>query len=73
MSEHMIVQVWKEPQLRSELSPEQLAAMPSHPSGDGLGELTEVELRGVGAPFGAASGWVCTITDECPNSVFVCC
>jgi len=68
-----IVRFWKNPQMRAGLSKDQLASMLPHPSGEGLGELTRFDLRGGKAPFDAGTGWICTLTDDCPNSVVVCC
>jgi hypothetical protein len=36
-----------------------------------LVSLTDEELEE--AAGAAGCGWSCTITDDCPNSVFVCC
>lgn len=35
-------------------------------------EVSEMELEEI-AGGKKGCGWMCTITDECPNSVFVCC
>ncbi|KPU50914.1 type A2 lantipeptide [Bacillus wiedmannii] len=33
--------------------------------------VTDEELQE--AAGAAGCGWLCTVTDDCPNSVFVCC
>ena len=79
MSKSMIVRAWKDPQFRAGLTPEQLALVGAHPSGEGLGELGEAELRGiVGGQAQTQSngcGAACTITAECNAGTFVvpCC
>lgn len=71
MASDVLIRAWKQPEMRVDANASDLAA---HPSGTGLGELTRNELRSTVAPFQAkSSGWVCTLTDECPNSVLVCC
>ncbi len=72
MGKDMIVRAWKDAQYRANLTPDQLAAIGSHPAGEGLGELDETELRGIA--FGISDG-VATITVECyvGTLVFACC
>ncbi len=73
MSKSMIVRAWKDAQYRASLAPDQLAAIGSHPAGEGLGELDESELRGIVG--GQGCGIKCTVTAECNAGtlIFVCC
>ena len=51
MSIHKIIRAWEDPEFRSSLSADELAAMPAHPAG--AIELTNAELGDV---WGARSG-----------------
>lgn len=81
MSKNMIVRAWKDPKYRAGLPPTQLAEIGPHPSGEGLGELNEAELRGVVGGVALAQtqsqgcGAVCTATAECNAGTLVvpCC
>lgn len=45
MSVDRIIRAWEDPDFRSSLSPDELAALPDHPAG--AIELTDAELGGV--------------------------
>ena len=47
MSKEMMVRAWKDPAYRASLTPEERAALPSHPAGSSFTELDDSELAGV--------------------------
>ncbi|MDY7076104.1 MAG: mersacidin/lichenicidin family type 2 lantibiotic [Chloroflexota bacterium] len=84
MPTNSIIRAWKDPKYRATLTPEQLAALPTHPSGMPLAELGEDELRGVVGGNTAnthcqcvtavgSCGHICTYTTECPFLTLLCC
>jgi mersacidin/lichenicidin family type 2 lantibiotic len=56
MTVDRIIRAWEDPEFRSSLSPDELAALPDHPAG--AIELTDAELGGVlgAAQSGASVG-----------------
>lgn len=65
-----VVRAWKDEEYRNSLSELQRSQLPENPAG--MTELVDKEIDAVlGGRRGC--GWVCTLTDDCPNSVFVCC
>lgn len=63
-----VVRAWKNEEYRNSLSEAQRAQLPENPAG--MTEITDEEINAV---LGGGCGWICTVTDDCPNSKFVCC
>ena len=71
MSKENLIRAWKDPMYRMSIDGEV-----NHPAGDTFAELSEAEMSGVtGAGVVEAmvsSGYICTITGECPNCSWTC-
>lgn len=66
-----IIRAWKDEEYRNSLSETQRAHLPENPAG--MAEITDEEIDAVLGGLRPGPGWVPSITDDCPNSVFVCC
>jgi mersacidin/lichenicidin family type 2 lantibiotic len=59
-----LIKVWKDPQYRAQLTPDELAALPQHPAG--VAEIDRALLAQItGGAQMPSQGWICTVSAEC--------